>query len=100
MAVNLVEDVTEIKRNEIAQRLLTITARELTQSHDPAAALQVIAEAAVPGMAIGPASTSSTHAGASTRSPSPIGTRTRFASAGVCAQPGRWKWTRRRVCRR
>jgi PAS domain S-box-containing protein len=48
MAVNLVEDVTETKRAEIAQRLLAETARQAAQATDLAATLQAIAEAAVP----------------------------------------------------
>jgi hypothetical protein len=51
MAVNLVEDITDTKRNEIAQRLLARTARLLAFAADPDAAFQVIADAAVPGLA-------------------------------------------------
>lgn len=51
MAVNLVEDVTETKRGEIAQRLLARAAREAAESTDLPRALLAIAEAAVPGLA-------------------------------------------------
>ena len=51
LAVNVVEDVTSTKRNEIAQRLLATTARELAESRDPVIAMQAVAEAAVPGLA-------------------------------------------------
>jgi serine phosphatase RsbU (regulator of sigma subunit) len=51
MAVNLIEDITETKRNEIAQRLLASTARRLTPDGDVADACQAIADAAVPGLA-------------------------------------------------
>jgi GAF domain-containing protein len=50
MAVNLIDDVTETKRSEIAQRLLATAARELTESSDLERALQCIADAAVPEM--------------------------------------------------
>jgi PAS domain S-box-containing protein len=51
MAVNLVEDVTEVKRNQIAQRLLAEAARAIAESDDLERTLQAIAEAAVPGLA-------------------------------------------------
>ena len=51
MAVNLIEDVTETKRNEIAQRLMARTARTLAEASFPSDALQAIADAAVPGLA-------------------------------------------------
>ena len=51
MAVNLIEDVTETKRNEIAQRLMARTARTLAEASSPSDTLQAIADAAVPGLA-------------------------------------------------
>jgi GAF domain-containing protein len=51
MAVNLIEDITETKRNEIAQRLMAETLRTLAESPDLPATLQAIADAAVPGLA-------------------------------------------------
>ena len=51
MAVNLIEDVTETKRNEIAQRLMAQALRTLTDKPDLAAMLQAIADAAVPSLA-------------------------------------------------
>jgi GAF domain-containing protein len=51
MAVNLIEDITETKRHEIAQRLMARTLRTLTESPDLAAMLQAIADAAVPSLA-------------------------------------------------
>ncbi|HEY6522969.1 MAG TPA: SpoIIE family protein phosphatase [Solirubrobacteraceae bacterium] len=51
MAVNLIEDITESKRHEIAQRLMTETLRTLAESPDLPATLQAIADAAVPGLA-------------------------------------------------
>jgi GAF domain-containing protein len=51
MAVNLIEDITETKRNEIAQQLLVQTLRTLAEEPDLAATLQAIADAAVPSLA-------------------------------------------------
>ncbi|HEY1567881.1 MAG TPA: SpoIIE family protein phosphatase [Solirubrobacteraceae bacterium] len=51
MAVNLIEDITETKRNEIAQRLMAETLRTLAESADLPAMLQAIADAAVPSLA-------------------------------------------------
>ncbi|MCW2985024.1 MAG: domain S-box protein [Conexibacter sp.] len=51
MAVNLTEDITETKRNEVAQRLLAETARAAAQASDLETTLQAIAAAAVPGLA-------------------------------------------------
>ena len=51
MAVNLIEDITETKRHEIAQRLMAETLRTLAESPDLPATLQAIADAAVPGLA-------------------------------------------------
>jgi serine phosphatase RsbU (regulator of sigma subunit) len=51
LAVNLIEDLTETKRAELAQRLLAEAARRGTEPGDVAAMLQAIAEAAVPGFA-------------------------------------------------
>jgi GAF domain-containing protein len=51
MAVNLIEDITETKRHEIAQRLMAETLRTLAESPDRAAMLQAIADAAVPSLA-------------------------------------------------
>jgi hypothetical protein len=51
MVVNLIEDVTETKRNEIAQRLLAEAARAIAESDDLERTLQAIADAAVPGLA-------------------------------------------------
>ena len=51
MAVNLIEDVTEAKRSEIAQRLLARTGRTMAEASDLASTLQAMAEAAVPGLA-------------------------------------------------
>jgi serine phosphatase RsbU (regulator of sigma subunit)/PAS domain-containing protein len=51
LAVNLIEDVTEAKRNEIAQRLLARTGRTMAEASDLASTLQAMAEAAVPGLA-------------------------------------------------
>lgn len=51
MAVNLIEDITETKRHEIAQRLMAETLRTLAESPDLAAMLQAIADAAVPSLA-------------------------------------------------
>jgi GAF domain-containing protein len=51
MAVNLIEDITETKRNEIAQRLMVHALRTLTENPDLPAMLQAIADAAVPSLA-------------------------------------------------
>ena len=51
LAVNLIEDVTETKRNEIAQRLMARTARTLAEGSSLPETLQEIADAAVPGLA-------------------------------------------------
>jgi serine phosphatase RsbU (regulator of sigma subunit) len=51
MAINLIEDITETKRNEIAQRLMAQTLRTLAEKPDLASTLQAIADAAVPGLA-------------------------------------------------
>ncbi len=51
LAVNLIEDVTEAKRSEIAQRLLARTGRTMAEASDLASTLQAMAEAAVPGLA-------------------------------------------------
>src|SRR4051794_5406996 len=51
MAVNLIEDVTETKRNQIGQRLLAEAARAIAESDDVGRTLQAIADAAVPGLA-------------------------------------------------
>src|SRR4051812_16800823 len=51
MAVNLIEDITETKRSEIAQRLLARAAHDVAEAEDLPHTLQVIADAAVPGLA-------------------------------------------------
>jgi GAF domain-containing protein len=51
LAVNLIEDLTEIKRAELAQRLLAEAAQRGSEPGDVAAMLRAIAEAAVPGFA-------------------------------------------------
>ncbi|HWE13812.1 MAG TPA: SpoIIE family protein phosphatase [Solirubrobacteraceae bacterium] len=51
LAVNLIEDVTEAKRNEIAQRLLARTGRTMAEASDLGTTLQTMADAAVPGLA-------------------------------------------------
>jgi GAF domain-containing protein len=51
MAVNLIEDVTETKRSEIAQRALATTARQLAEASDLSRTLGAIADAAVSGLA-------------------------------------------------
>jgi GAF domain-containing protein len=51
MAVNLIEDFTDTKRNEIAQRLLANAARVVNAAGELEPALQAIADAAVPGLA-------------------------------------------------
>jgi PAS domain S-box-containing protein len=51
MAVNLIEDVTETKRNQIAHRLLADAARAIAESDDVDRTLRAIAAAAVPGLA-------------------------------------------------
>jgi serine phosphatase RsbU (regulator of sigma subunit)/PAS domain-containing protein len=51
MAVNLIEDITETKRHEIAQRLMAETLRTLAEKPDLTSTLQTIADAAVPSLA-------------------------------------------------
>jgi serine phosphatase RsbU (regulator of sigma subunit)/PAS domain-containing protein len=51
MAVNLIEDITETKRSEIAQRLLAQTARQAAEAADLPATLRALADAAVPALA-------------------------------------------------
>jgi hypothetical protein len=51
MAVNLIEDITETKRHEIAQRLMAETLRTLAEKPDLTSMLQAIADAAVPSLA-------------------------------------------------
>ncbi|MGZ6627891.1 MAG: GAF domain-containing protein, partial [Solirubrobacteraceae bacterium] len=51
MAVNLIEDITETKRNEIAQRVMAQTLRTLAEKADLTSTLQAIADTAVPGLA-------------------------------------------------
>lgn len=51
MAVNLIEDITETKRNEIAQRLMAQTLRTLADKPDLPGMLEAIADAAVPSLA-------------------------------------------------
>jgi serine phosphatase RsbU (regulator of sigma subunit)/PAS domain-containing protein len=51
MAVNLIEDITETKRHEIAQRLMAETLRTLAEKPDLTSTLQAIADAAVPSLA-------------------------------------------------
>jgi GAF domain-containing protein len=51
MAVNLIEDITETKRHEIAQRLMAETLRTLAETPDLNSTLQAIADAAVPSLA-------------------------------------------------
>jgi GAF domain-containing protein len=51
MAVNLIEDLTETKRAELAQRLLAQAARRRPGPGELSLMLQAIAEAAVPGFA-------------------------------------------------
>jgi serine phosphatase RsbU (regulator of sigma subunit)/PAS domain-containing protein len=51
MAVNLIEDITETKRHEIAQRLMAETLRTLAEKPDLPSTLQAIADAAVPSLA-------------------------------------------------
>src|SRR6202012_386193 len=51
VAVNLIEDITETKRHEIAQRLMAESLRTLAESPDLPAMLQAIADAAVPSLA-------------------------------------------------
>jgi serine phosphatase RsbU (regulator of sigma subunit) len=50
-AINLIEDVTEAKRNQIAQELLAEAARAVAGSDDTRRTLQAMADAAVPGLA-------------------------------------------------
>ncbi|UGS35610.1 SpoIIE family protein phosphatase [Capillimicrobium parvum] len=49
--VNVIEDVTESRRRELAQRLLADASRVLGASLDPGETLQHVAEAAVPALA-------------------------------------------------
>ena len=51
MAVNIIEDVTEVKRAELAQRLLADAGEVLASSLDYAQTLQQIAEMSVPELA-------------------------------------------------
>jgi hypothetical protein len=51
MVVNLIEDVTESKRNDIAQRLVAAAARAIATSDDLQRTLPALADAAVPGLA-------------------------------------------------
>ena len=51
MAINLIEDITETKRHEIAQRLMAQTLRTLAEKPDLTSTLQAIADAAVPSLA-------------------------------------------------
>jgi PAS domain-containing protein len=51
LAVNLIEDLTETKRAELAQRLLAEAARRGSEPGDVAAMLQATADAAVPAFA-------------------------------------------------
>jgi serine phosphatase RsbU (regulator of sigma subunit) len=50
-AINLIEDITEAKRSDIAQSLLAKAARAVAASEDVERTLQVLADAAVPGLA-------------------------------------------------
>jgi len=51
MVVNVVEDVTEVKRAELAQRLLADAGQALASSLDYEQTLQLVAQLAVPGLA-------------------------------------------------
>jgi hypothetical protein len=51
LAINLVEDITELKRSEEAQRFLAAASRRLAGSLDHARTLAAIAELAVPALA-------------------------------------------------
>ena len=51
LVVNVIEDITEVKRTEMAQRLLARAGELLSSSHDYEATLQQIAELAVPQLA-------------------------------------------------
>ena len=51
LAINLIEDITETKRNEIAQRLMAQTARTLAVGATLPDTLQAIVDAAVPSLA-------------------------------------------------
>lgn len=51
MVVNLVEDVTQAKRAELAERLLAEAGRRVTEARDLQEVLRAVAEAAVPGLA-------------------------------------------------
>src|SRR4051812_22228024 len=51
LAINLVEDITELKRSEEAQRFLAGASRRLAGSLDPELTLAAIADLAVPGLA-------------------------------------------------
>jgi serine phosphatase RsbU (regulator of sigma subunit) len=51
MAVNVIEDITEAKRAEIAQRLLADASSALASSLDSGQTLREVAELAVPGLA-------------------------------------------------
>ncbi len=51
LVVSVIEDVTEVKRAELAQRLLAEAGQELSSSLDYEATLQRVAELVVPGLA-------------------------------------------------
>jgi PAS domain S-box-containing protein len=51
LAVNVIEDITETKRSEMAQRLLADASSVLASSLDYASTLQQVAEVTVPGLA-------------------------------------------------
>ena len=51
LAINLIEDVTETKRSEIAQRLMAQITRTLADGSSLPETLQAIVDAAVPGLA-------------------------------------------------
>lgn len=51
LIVSIIEDVTEVKRAELAQRLLAEAGRELSSSMDYQQTLQRVAQLAVPGLA-------------------------------------------------
>jgi PAS domain S-box-containing protein len=53
LVVSVVEDLTEVKRAELAQRLLAEAGQELSASLDYESTLQRVAELAVPGLADG-----------------------------------------------
>src|SRR5437660_3883980 len=51
MVINVIEDVTEVKRAELAQRLLADAGQALASSLDYEQTLQRVAQLAVPGLA-------------------------------------------------